>query len=178
MSHPLKARALETESQARSGSSVPGDVMALVIAGCADNQPGCPPTRWCRFSFPSHPLLTNPCHKQCSVYTHLKLLVLLERKEPRGPIPAQAVQPWLLLVLLDTGRKTHKKTEKQDCGDSCSLGRFPSTHGVQGTDLAVPHLPARLEHKPEPTRPCPQGRLALPQHQTRQGMNAGFGRTG
>lgn len=134
----------------------------------ADDQPGCPPTCWCRFSFPSHPLLTNPCHKQRSVYKHLKLQVLLERKEPRGPIPAQTV-PFILLsnpgcylcsYILE-GRHIKRQRNTSVVTPAAWAGFLPHT-ACRGQTWLCLIPPARLEHKPEPTRPCPQGRLAVP----------------
>lgn len=68
------------------------------------------------------------------------------------------VQPQSLLKLLDIGRKTNKKTGKHNCGDYCTLGRFPSKPCVQGgrPSHASSHN-APLEHKFEMTGPPSAG---------------------
>lgn len=180
MLHPLKARALETESKARSG-----DVIPLATGYCSV----CRRSAW----LSSYMLvqvfisLAPFAHKSMpqamlSVQT-LEITGLVRKERAKRAHPSTncslhlAVQPWLLLVLLHIGRKTHKKTEKQECGDSCSLGRFPSTHSVQGTDLAVPYPPCSARAQTWTNTSLSAGPAGRAQHQTRHPMNAGFGRT-
>lgn len=69
-----------------------------------------------------------------------------------------AVPPQPLLVLLDSGRQTNKKTEKHNRGGYCTLGRLPSKSCVQeGRPSHASSCNAPLKHKLEMTAPLSAG---------------------